>query len=47
MIFRNYAVRADPGNIGGSLSHEYHVTTAVGEDTVVTCLRSVRKLYML
>ena len=34
-------VRADPGNIGGSLSHEYHVTSGAGEDTIITCERLV------
>lgn len=28
---------ADSGNIGGSLSHEYHVLASVGEDQVVLC----------
>lgn len=28
---------ADSGSIGGSLSHEYHYLSDVGEDTVVTC----------
>lgn len=28
---------ADTGAIGGSLSHEYHYLSAVGEDTVATC----------
>ena len=30
-------VRADSGNMGGSLSHEYHFPNAAGEDTVITC----------
>ncbi|KAL8973226.1 MAG: hypothetical protein Q9183_000079 [Haloplaca sp. 2 TL-2023] len=28
---------ADSGSIGGKLSHEYHVPTASGEDTVISC----------
>lgn len=32
-------VRATTGTIGGSLSHEYHIPAAVGEDTLITCLR--------
>ncbi|KAG0172579.1 hypothetical protein DFQ30_010193 [Apophysomyces sp. BC1015] len=28
---------ADSGNIGGSLSHEYHLLSNVGEDTLLTC----------
>ena len=28
---------ADSGPIGGNLSHEYHVPTASGEDTVISC----------
>jgi prolyl-tRNA synthetase len=30
-------VNAATGNIGGSLSHEYHVVSPVGEDTLVLC----------
>ena len=36
-----FKVLADPGNIGGSLSHEYHVTAPVGDDILVTCLRYI------
>jgi prolyl-tRNA synthetase len=32
-------VNAATGNIGGSLSHEYHVVSPVGEDTLVLCQR--------
>ena len=28
---------ADSGSIGGSLSHEYHVLSSTGEDTVLIC----------
>lgn len=28
---------ADSGNIGGDLSHEYHLPSPVGEDTLMTC----------
>jgi prolyl-tRNA synthetase len=28
---------ADSGNIGGSKSHEYHLISTVGEDTLLTC----------
>ncbi|CAO3701540.1 unnamed protein product [Rhizopus stolonifer] len=28
---------ADSGNIGGSKSHEYHLVSTVGEDTLLTC----------
>jgi prolyl-tRNA synthetase len=31
------AVEADTGNIGGSLSHEFQVLTATGEDALVAC----------
>ena len=31
------AVKADTGNIGGSLSHEYHIPNTHGEDTLLTC----------
>lgn len=30
-------VKADVGNMGGSLSHEYHVTASVGENSIVRC----------
>ncbi|EFQ29205.1 prolyl-tRNA synthetase [Colletotrichum graminicola M1.001] len=29
--------RASSGDMGGDLSHEYHLPTTIGEDTVVTC----------
>ncbi|KAF2484292.1 hypothetical protein BDY17DRAFT_323160 [Neohortaea acidophila] len=29
--------RADSGNMGGTLSHEYHFASPQGEDTVITC----------
>lgn len=29
--------RADSGNMGGTLSHEYHFASAQGEDTIVKC----------
>ena len=29
--------RADSGNMGGSLSHEYHFASPQGEDTIITC----------
>ncbi|KAI8897951.1 hypothetical protein BC833DRAFT_591693 [Globomyces pollinis-pini] len=33
-----YAVaEADTGNIGGTRSHEYHVISPVGEDTILSC----------
>lgn len=28
---------ADSGNIGGTKSHEYHIISSVGEDTLLTC----------
>lgn len=31
------AVEADTGNIGGSLSHEFHVLVDTGEDAIVAC----------
>ena len=30
-------VNAATGNIGGTLSHEYHVTSSVGEDQLFLC----------
>ncbi|KAI8050248.1 hypothetical protein BDF22DRAFT_778060 [Syncephalis plumigaleata] len=29
--------KADTGNIGGSLSHEFHICSQVGEDTLLSC----------
>ncbi len=29
--------RADSGNMGGKLSHEYHLPNAAGEDTIIAC----------
>ncbi|KAI4161161.1 MAG: hypothetical protein L6R39_000121 [Caloplaca ligustica] len=29
--------RADSGDIGGHLNHEYHIATASGEDTIISC----------
>lgn len=29
--------RASSGDMGGDLSHEYHLPTPIGEDTVITC----------
>ncbi|KAL8763409.1 MAG: hypothetical protein Q9184_000797 [Pyrenodesmia sp. 2 TL-2023] len=29
--------QADSGEIGGHLSHEYHIATASGEDTIISC----------
>ncbi len=34
----NYVeVEADSGNIGGNLSHEFHVLSSVGEDAILSC----------
>ena len=30
-------VKADPGNIGDFFSHEYHVMSPMGEDTLIIC----------
>ena len=34
---------AHTGNIGGTLSHEYHVTSSVGEDALLLCRRYNRQ----
>ena len=34
-------MQAPTGLIGGDLSHEFHVTAPIGEDTVITCPRYV------
>ncbi len=31
--------RADSGNMGGTLSHEYHFASKQGEDTIIQCDR--------
>lgn len=33
------AAEADSGDIGGNLSHEYHLPSSIGEDCVITCDR--------
>ncbi|KAI9907616.1 hypothetical protein PsorP6_004316 [Peronosclerospora sorghi] len=33
-------VEADTGNIGGNLSHEFHVLAAIGEDGILSCSSS-------
>ena len=38
-------VLADPGNIGGSMSHEYHVIAPVGEDELIHCEKYTINLY--
>ena len=30
-------VEADTGQIGGTLSHEYHLLADVGEDAIISC----------
>lgn len=30
-------ISADTGNMGGKISHEYHITTAIGEDSIISC----------
>ncbi|KAI9027325.1 hypothetical protein CLU79DRAFT_34762 [Phycomyces nitens] len=32
-----WCAEADSGNMGGSKSHEYHLVSSVGEDTLLTC----------
>ncbi|KAL1955790.1 hypothetical protein VTO42DRAFT_8110 [Malbranchea cinnamomea] len=34
---RYYVAAADSGNMGGNLSHEFHIASSKGEDTVITC----------
>ena len=34
---RYYVAAADSGNMGGSLSHEFHINSVKGDDTIVTC----------
>lgn len=33
----SFLVEATAGNMGGSLSHEYHYLADIGEDEVITC----------
>jgi prolyl-tRNA synthetase len=30
-------ISADTGNMGGKISHEYHITTPIGEDSIISC----------
>lgn len=34
-----YIVRADAGNIGGNMSHEYHIPCKTGHDSIVYCAK--------
>uniref|UniRef100_A0A915PLH7 tRNA (guanine(37)-N1)-methyltransferase n=1 Tax=Setaria digitata TaxID=48799 RepID=A0A915PLH7_9BILA len=34
-----YVVQADPGNIGGNLSHEYHLSSKIGRDSIAYCTK--------
>ena len=43
-------VEADSGNIGGNLSHEFHVLNNIGEDLLLTCdtckcMQTLKKLH--
>jgi prolyl-tRNA synthetase len=30
-------ISADTGNMGGKISHEYHIATSIGEDSIISC----------
>lgn len=38
LILFIFAAIGDPGTIGGSMSHEYHYISSIGEDNVCACL---------
>ena len=37
LIFEFVLVAADTGAIGGSVSHEFHLKSGIGEDTLKVC----------
>lgn len=38
LILFIFAAIGDPGTTGGSMSHEYHYISSIGEDNVYICL---------
>lgn len=37
-------IDADTGNMGGKVSHEYHLITPIGEDSILTCQRCYKSI---
>lgn len=37
-------IDADTGNMGGKISHEYHLITPIGEDSIVSCIRCFKSI---
>lgn len=37
-------ITADTGNMGGKVSHEYHLITPIGEDSILTCKNCSRSI---
>jgi len=33
----SFLVEADTGNIGGKMSHEFHLASEAGEDVILVC----------
>jgi prolyl-tRNA synthetase len=37
-------IAADTGNMGGKISHEYHLITPIGEDSIITCKKCSKSI---
>jgi prolyl-tRNA synthetase len=37
-------IAADTGNMGGKVSHEYHLITPIGEDSIITCKKCSKSI---
>lgn len=37
-------IAADAGNMGGKTSHEYHIITPIGEDSILTCKKCSKSI---
>lgn len=37
-------IDADTGNMGGKVSHEYHLITPIGEDSIITCKKCSKSI---
>lgn len=37
-------IAADTGNMGGKTSHEYHIITPIGEDSIITCKKCSKSI---
>lgn len=39
-----FKIDADTGSMGGNVSHEYHLLTPIGEDSIITCQRCSKSI---